>query len=87
MIFPCYNKKRRDRVTYRTNGLDYYNLFPITRLSLLSLYLIIRAYYNHSSRDNAYYKPSLIEVVDICLIDYILSDYILYKLELVLNYL
>ena len=87
MIFPYYNKKRRDRVTYRTNGLDYYNLFLITRLGLLSLCPTIRAYYNYSSRDNAYYKPNLIEVIDICLIDRILSDYILYKLELALNHL
>ena len=87
MIFPYYNKKRRDRVTYRTNSLDYYNLFPIIRLGLLSLCPTIRAYYNYSSRDNAYYKPSLVEVIDIRLIDRILSNYILYKLELASNHL
>ena len=87
MIFPRYNKKRRDRVTYRTDGLDYCNLFPITRLGLLGLCPTIRACYNHSGRDNAYYKPSLVEVVDIRLADRILSDCILHKLESAPNYL
>jgi hypothetical protein len=86
VILPRYNKKRRDRITHRIDSLDYYNPFPITRLDLLCLFPAIRACYNYSGGNNAYYKPSLVKVIDIRLLDRIFRNYILYKLELPSNY-
>jgi hypothetical protein len=87
VIFPYYNDIQRDRVPYRTNSLDNYNLFPITRLYLLCLCLTIRAYYDYSYGNNTYYKAGLVEVVDIRLTNRVFRDYVFYKLKPALNHL
>ena len=71
--------KRRDRLASSINALDYRCLLAIARLLRLCFAMSLRAYDNYCGWDNAYLKPSLIEVVDIYLLDTIPRNYILYK--------
>jgi hypothetical protein len=83
--FPCNNNIRQDCIPNGTDCLDNCNPFPITRLDRLCFCLSVRACYNYSSRNNSYYKASLVEVIDICLANRVLSNCILHKLKLALN--
>jgi hypothetical protein len=75
------NQERRDRVTRRADGLDNCNLFPITRLGLLCLSPAVRACHDYSCRDLAYYKPGLVEVIDIRVNNRVFGNCIPYKLK------
>ena len=46
------------------NGSDDYSPLMITRLGQLG-FMAVRAYNNHARVDDAYYKASLVEVIDI----------------------
>jgi hypothetical protein len=48
VIFPCNNDIRRDCVAHGIDGLDDCNLFPITRLDLLCLYMPVRACHDYT---------------------------------------
>src|SRR5437763_17078753 len=80
------HNKRRYSLTVRINTLDYYNLFPITRLYHLDLFIAFRTYYNYYGRDLAYYKPSLIKILNIIFINFILSYHVSYEVKPALNY-
>src|SRR5437868_6206875 len=78
--------KRRYSPAVRIDTLDYCGLFPIARLYHLDLSIAFRTYHNYYGRDLAYYKPSLIKILNIIFIDPIFGYYILYEVKLALNY-
>ncbi len=85
MIFAFDNDKGRDRLASRINTIDRRCLLAIARLLRFCLATLLRARNNYCSRDNAYLKLGLIKVVDICLLDTVLCDYIPYKCKLATN--
>jgi len=81
VVFACNNNKWWHCLALGIDALDYYNLFSIARLYLFCFCTPIWACYNHCSWDNTHHKPSLVKVVDICIVDTILRDCITYKLK------
>ncbi len=73
------NDEQRDRLASSIDALDHCCLLAIARLLRLCPATLFRACNNHCSRDDAYLKPGLVEVVDIGLLDAILRDCVLYK--------
>ncbi len=67
------------------NALDHYCLFAVARLGQLYLAIAVRGCNYYACEDNAYHKPSLVEVVDIVVYDTILSLNVLYKRKLLAN--
>ena len=65
--------ERRDTLAVGINALDHGNLFAITRLDLLSLSGTIGTGYDYYRRDLAYHKASLVKVVDVLVLDAVLS--------------
>ena len=85
VIFPRNNDKWRDRVTHGIDGLDYCNPFPITRLYLLCFRPSVRTCHDYSRWNNAYYKSSLVKIINIYILNPILRNYLLYKYKPALN--
>ena len=79
------NNKQQDRLASSIDALDYCCLLAIARLLRLCLATLLRAYNNHYGWDNTYLKLSLVEVIDICLLDTIPRNYIPYKRKLTTN--
>jgi len=73
------DNKRRDGLAEGIDALDHYCLFAVARLGELYLATAVRGRNHHSHENDAHYKPSLIEIVDIVIYDTILSLDILYK--------
>ncbi len=85
MIPALNDDKQRDRLASSIDALDHYCLLAIARLLRLCPATPFGACNNHCSRDDAYLKPGLVEVVDVGLLDTILRDCILYKRKLTAN--
>ena len=85
VVFTLYNEKQRYYKTVATYALDRCCLFLIAWLQLLTSSAAVRTCNDHYSADNAYYKASFIEVIEIAVLDTILRMYILYQLELLFN--
>ena len=69
MVNALHYDERRDALTVRTDALDHGNLFAITRLDFLPLSGIISTGYDYYKCDLAYYKASLVEVINILVLD------------------
>ena len=52
---------------------------------MLTLSILISIYNNYYSIDNAYYKASLVKVIEVVVLNAILCLYVLYKYKLLLN--
>ena len=73
------DNKRQDRLASSINALDYRCLLAIAKLLRICFAISLGAYDNYCGWDNAYLKPSLVEVVGICLLDIVPCNYILHK--------
>jgi len=77
--------EQRDSLAEGINPLDYHCLLAIARLGQLCLATAIRGRDHYTHEDDAYYKPSLVEVVDIVVHDTVLSLDISYKCKPLAN--
>ena len=73
MVGAFYHDKRRDTPAVGTDALDHGNPFPIARLDLLSLSGTIGTGNDHCGRDLAHYEAGFVKVVDILVLDAVLS--------------
>jgi len=69
----------RDGLAEGIDALDYCCLFAVARLGELCLITAVRGCNYYSRENDAYYEPSLIEVVDIVIYDTILGLDVSYK--------
>ena len=69
VVGALHHDERRDAPTVRTDALDYGNPFSIARLDLFSFSAPIDTGYDHCRRDLAYYKASLVKVIDVLVLD------------------
>jgi len=67
------------------DSLDYRYLRAVARLGQLCLATAIRGRNYYARKDNAYHKPSLVEVVDIVVHDTVLSLDVSYEGKLLAN--
>jgi len=79
VVLRSQDDERRDSLAKGIDALDHCCLFAIARLGQLCLATAIRGRNYHARGDDAYYKPSLIEVVDIVVYDTILGPDVLYE--------
>jgi hypothetical protein len=79
------DNKRRDSLAEGIDSLDYRYLLAVTRLGQLYLATAIGGRNYYAYEDNAYYKPSLVEVIDIVIYDTVLSLNVSYKGKLLAN--
>ena len=86
MVFPLDNKVRRYNLAIHIYSLDHYNPFPIARLLRTRPAAAFGACHNLCGREYAYYKPSLVEIVDVPLLDRVLVNYISYEPKLRVYY-
>jgi hypothetical protein len=75
----------RDGPTKGIDALDHRCPFTVTRLGQLYLATAIRGRDYYAYKDNAYYKPGLVEVVDIVIYNTILGLNVLYESKLLAN--
>ena len=73
VVGALYHNERRDTPAIGTDTLDYGNPFAIARLDLLSFAVTVGARNDYSRRDLAHYKAGLVEVIDILVLDAVLS--------------
>ena len=85
MVSALYHDERRDTLTVRTYTLDHGNPFPVSRLDLLSFTVTFSARNDYYGRDLAYYKAGLVKVIDILVLNTVLSLNILKKTKLAGN--
>ncbi len=79
MIPALDDNERQDRLASSIDALDHCCPLAIARLLRLCPATLFGACNNYCSRDDAYLKPGLVEVVDIGLLDAVLCDCVLYK--------
>jgi hypothetical protein len=79
------DNKGRDGLAEGINSLDYRYLYIVARLGQLYLTTAIRGYNYYIRKDNAYYKPSLVEVIDIVIHNAVLGLSIPYEHKLLTN--
>ena len=79
------NNKQQDCLASSINALDH--CYPLAIARLLQLYptTLFRTCNNYYSWDNAYLKPYLVEVVDVCLLDTVLCDCVPHKRKPTIN--
>jgi hypothetical protein len=73
------DNKRRDGPAKGINTLDYCYLLTVARLGQFCLTTAVRGHNYYARKDNAHYKPSLIEVIGIIVQDTVLSLNVPYK--------
>ena len=66
--------------------MDYVNLFLISLLYSSRASILIRGYNDYFFRDFTYRKPSLVEIINIIIIDPIFRNYIPYERKLYVIY-
>lgn len=69
----------------RISALDHSNPLPTSRLDYLRIRTPFGHYNDYSATNNAYYKATFIEVINIELDDTVFGNCILYEIELGLN--
>ena len=74
-----------DSLAEGIDSLDNRCLFAVARLGQLCLSTAIRGRNHYTSEDDAYYKPSLVEVIDIVIYNTVLSLNVSYKGKLFAN--
>ena len=73
MVSTLHDDERRDTPAIGTDALDYGNPFAIARLDLLSFAVTVGARNDHRGRDLTHHEAGLVEVVDILILDTVLS--------------
>src|SRR6516225_3577149 len=79
VVFPLDDEVRWYDPAIRTHSLDHCNPFPIARLLRTRPTMAFRACHDLCARKYAHLEPSLVEIVDVPLLDLIFVDYIPYK--------
>ena len=74
--------KQRQRKAVAAYAFDCSRLFPIARLKLLALAMLISMCNDYTAANNAYYKAYFVEVVEVVVLDAVLCMHIGYQLEL-----
>jgi len=82
VVFALEDQVQRYYKAVTANTLNCCSLFPIARLKNLTSALSISTYNNHATIDNAHYKASFVEVVEVHVLDPILLLHIVHQLEL-----
>jgi hypothetical protein len=85
MVLAGYDYNRRKCPIIRANGLNDRNPFSIALLELFRFSTFFGACYDHVGGNFAYYKPSFVKIVDICIKDAIFRDNIRNKAKLITN--
>ena len=79
MVGPLNHQKRRDASIFAIDASNRRRPFPITWLNSLASSASIGARNYHGGIDKAYYKAGLVEVIEIVVLDTVLSPHILYQ--------
>ena len=79
VVFPLDDKVQRYDPAIRTHSLDHRNLLSITRLLYTKPSTSLEARHDLYTRKYTHLEPSLVEVVDIPLLDRVFIDYVTYK--------
>ena len=74
-----------DRLAEGIDSLDDRCLLVVARLGQLCLATAVRGRNHHARENDAYYKPSLVEVVDVVVHDTVFSFNVLYEGKLFAN--
>ena len=72
MVFALEDQVRRYYKAVAADTLNCCSLFPIARLKNLTSALLIGTRNDYATADDAYYEASLVEVVEVCVLDPIL---------------
>jgi hypothetical protein len=75
------NKKRRETPPFAIDALNRRRPFSIARLNCLALSKSIGTCHYHKCADNTYHKASLVEVVEVAVIDAVLRPHVVHKLK------
>jgi hypothetical protein len=81
MISALNDEKRQEAPPFAIDALNRYRPFPIARLDSLTSSMSIGACHYHRYTDNAHHKPSLIEVVEVAVVDAVLGLHVVHKLK------
>jgi len=79
VVLRSQDDKQRDSLAEGIDSLDHYCLFTVARLGKLCLATAIRGCDHHTREDDTYYKPSLVEIIDIVIYDAVLGLDISYE--------
>ena len=85
MVLCGQDDERRDGLADGIDALDHYCLLAVARLGELCLATAVQGRNYHSYENDAHYKPSLIEVIDIVIHNTIFSLDVSYKGKLFAN--
>jgi hypothetical protein len=79
VVFPLDDEVRRYHPAIRIYSLDHRNPLPIARLLRTKPTAAFPTCYDLYTRKYAHLEPSLVEVVDVPLLDRVLINHVLYK--------
>ncbi len=79
VVLPSQDNEGGDGLTKGIDALDHRCLFTVARLGQLCPAQAIRGRNYYTCEDDAYYKPSFVEVIDVVFYDAILSFNILHQ--------
>jgi hypothetical protein len=82
VVFPLNDEVRRYYPAIRIYSLDHRNPLPIARLLRTRLTVAFPTCYDLYTRMYTYLEPSLVEVVDVPLLDRVLVNHVSYKPKL-----
>ena len=81
-MFALEDQIQRHYKAIAANTLNCYSPFPIAWLKNLASTLLIGTCNDHTAADNAHYKASLVEVVEVRIVDCILRIHVVYQPKL-----